>query len=137
MVYDRAIIRSHRLNAGLRFPERIHKSFQVFTVGGGQLGLQSMGQAALQPSLPARAAIVEIRTAPCELAREVHPHPIGSADDAYQLPLGQYGTASNAGPLGNMPDTLHGSFLGHLHYKCSSLGRRAHGITAMRRGHAG
>ena len=117
-----SVMRSHGLLAGLRFRERVHEGHQTFTVGSGEVDLESMGEAAFQASLPAGTTVVQIRAASSQLARRVYQHSIGAADDAHQLPLGEHSAASNASPLGNVLHTLN-RFLGHLRYKALLCGR--------------
>ncbi len=114
-------MRSHRLLARLRFGERVHKGHQLFPVGSGEVDLEGMGEAAFQASLPAGAAIVQVRAASSQLARRIDPHPVRAADNAHQLPFGQHGAASNASALGDVLHTLN-RFLGHLRYKALSFG---------------
>ena len=61
---------------------------------------------------------MQIGSASRQLAGQVDPYPIRTADDAHQLPFGLHGAASNATPLGNVLYALN-SFLGHLHNKVS------------------
>ena len=87
---ERLFVHMRCLAALLVLRERIHESFQAFTVGSGQLNLESMSQPALKSAFPAFAPVVQVGTATSELAGRIHQDRICGSYEADHLPFREY-----------------------------------------------
>jgi len=95
----------------------IHETFKHCALFQRQGCLQGMCKRALQASLPALTAVVQIRSPSGKFAGRVDLHTSRRSHNTDHLSFGQYFTTTHTSPLGHMLYTLNRFLLGHLHLK--------------------